>query len=589
MPETLEGKSSEDEIVKKFKEVYEDLYNSSESVEAMRELKLKLKEMINEDAINEVNKITGNKVKLACSKMKPGKSDVSGSYTSDILLNAPDVVFNHLAAIFRSFLVHGDVTVELLTCAFLPLFKGGLKDPAKTDSYRAIAGSSQLLKLFENTVLLVWGHHLASDSLQFGYKAKTSTTQCSWLVTEVCDYYLRRGTPVICVTLDCSKAFDKCKFDKLFNTLIDKNVPPIVVRALVYTYEEQTGCVKLAGHRSDNFKIQNGTRQGSVASPAFFSAYLDGILKDLRNLNLGCRVGGVWMGAAIFADDIILLSPGRSSMKQMLKVCEDYAREHNLQFSVDPSPTKSKSKAIYMCGTSKNVTYPDNLQLDDHVLPWVKQADHLGHVLSQDCNLEANARVMRAKYIEKTIEVRETFSFAHPEQVLRALDIFSSDCYGLMIHDLASPSTESIFKSWNTAVKLSWNVTRSTFTYIVENLLAKNFQTLRNQIYSRYSRFFQSLLNSSSKEVSFLANVVSRDCQSVTARNIKLVDKAAGLSPWDYSTTRIKAGLEKLPVPENNDWRFPLLLKMLEYRRSEENKLHNTDNLTQMIDSLCAS
>ena len=62
MPETLEGKSSEDEIVKKFKEVYEDLYNSSESVEAMRELKLKLNEMITEDAINEVNKITGNKV-----------------------------------------------------------------------------------------------------------------------------------------------------------------------------------------------------------------------------------------------------------------------------------------------------------------------------------------------------------------------------------------------------------------------------------------------------------------------------------------------------------------------------------------------
>jgi hypothetical protein len=212
MPECLEGKTTEDEIVKKFKEVYEDLYNSSESVEAMREIKLKLKEIITEDSMNEVNKITGKIVKMACAKMKPGKTDVSESYTSDVLLNAPDVLFDHLAAIFRSFLVHGDVTAQLLTCAFLPLFKGGLKDPAKTDSYRAIAGSSQLLKLFENTVLLLWGHLLASDSLQFGYKAKTSTTQCSWLVTEVSNYYLRRGTPVICVTLDCSKAFDKCKF-----------------------------------------------------------------------------------------------------------------------------------------------------------------------------------------------------------------------------------------------------------------------------------------------------------------------------------------------------------------------------------------
>ena len=480
-----------------------------------------------------------------------------------MILNAPGILFEHLAAIFRSFLVHEYITPQLLTCAFLPLFKGGLKNPAKTDSYRAIAGSSQLLKLFENTVLLLWGHLLTSDSLQFGYKAKTSTTQCSWLVTEVSDYYLKRGTPVICVTLDCSKAFDKCKFNKLFEKLIDKKLPAIVVRALIYMYEEQTGCVKLAGHRSDTFSIKNGTRQGSVASPIFFAVYLDGILEELRKLNLGCRIGGVWMGAAIFADDVILMSPARSSMKEMLRICETYATEHNLQFSVDPNPNKSKSKAIYMCGKSNNVVYPDRLQLYDHVLPWVKQADHLGHVLSQNCNMETNARVMKAKYIEKTLEISETFSFARPQQVLRVLDIFTSDCYGLMLHDLASPSTESIFKSWNTAVKLTWNVPRSTYTYIVENHLAKNCHTLRHQIYSRYSRFFQNLLTSSSKEVSFLANIVSRDSQSVTNKNIELVKNAAGCSPWDFSTWRIKAGLKVSPIPENDEWRISLLSKML--------------------------
>ena len=394
---------------------------------------------------------------------------------------------------------------------------------------------------------------------------------------------------MITVTLDCSKAFDKCRFDKLFGKLIDRNVPAIVVRALIFTYEEQTGCVKLAGHRSDTFPIRNGTRQGSVASPAFFSVYLDGILSALRKLNLGCRVGGIWMGAAIFADDIILMSPARSSMREMLKICEQYANEHNLQFSVDENPSKSKSKAIYMCGRVNNVVYPDNLQLNDHVLPWVQKADHLGHVLSQQCNMEANARILKAKYIEKTIDIRETFSFAHPEQIMRALDIFSSDCYGLMLHDLGSQSSESVFKAWNTAVKLTWNVPRDTYTYIVENLLARNFNSLRNQIYSRYSRFFQSLLTSSSKEVSLLANIVARDCQTVTAKNVKLVERAAGCSPWDYSTIRIKSGLKKPPAPENDDWRLPLLSKMLDLRRHEESLLNKTDNLSKMIDSLCNS
>ena len=94
----------------------------------------------------------------ACGKMKSGKVDVSGSFTSEVFLHGPPLLFDHLAALFRSFLVHGDVTEQLLCCAFLPLFKGGLKDETRIDSYRAIAGSSLVLKLFDNVVLLLWGH-----------------------------------------------------------------------------------------------------------------------------------------------------------------------------------------------------------------------------------------------------------------------------------------------------------------------------------------------------------------------------------------------------------------------------------------------
>ena len=87
--------------------------------------------------------------------MKPGKIDVSKAYSSDVFLNGPDVLFDLLAAVFRSYLIHGTVTLQILSCAFLLLFKGGLKRPDKFDSYRAIAGASKLLKLFEYVVLIV--------------------------------------------------------------------------------------------------------------------------------------------------------------------------------------------------------------------------------------------------------------------------------------------------------------------------------------------------------------------------------------------------------------------------------------------------
>ena len=223
----------------------------------------------------------------------------------------------------------------MLSCAFLPLFKGGLKDPTSTDSYRAIAGSSQLLKLFDYVVLLVWGDQLDNDSVQFGFKKKSSTTQCSWLVLEVANYYLNKGTPIVCTLLDCSKAFDKCKFSVLFQKLLDRKVPPIVIRVLIFIYEEQEGCVKLAGVHSSSFKITNGTRQGSVLSPTLFSLYLNDLLETLRQLGLGCHVAGVWVGAAGYADDLVLLAPTRETMSKMLKVCADYAEIHNLVVSTE--------------------------------------------------------------------------------------------------------------------------------------------------------------------------------------------------------------------------------------------------------------
>ena len=149
--------------------------------------------------------------------------------------------------------------LQISSSAFLPLFKGGFKNPDMSDNYRAIAGASQLLKLFEYVILIVWGDHLVSDSMQFGYKPWTSTTQCSWLVSEVASYFLRRGTAVTACLLDCSKAFDKCRFDMLFDKLMKRGLPSVVVRCLIYMYEEQTGCVKLGGKKSLTFIVTNGT------------------------------------------------------------------------------------------------------------------------------------------------------------------------------------------------------------------------------------------------------------------------------------------------------------------------------------------
>ena len=268
--------------------------------------------------------------------MKSNKSDVSGGFGSDCLLNAPDILFDLLSKIFRSWMIHGQVTSSVLVCSFIPLLKSQLKDASLPDSYRAIAGSSLILQVFERSILLIWGDCLLSDSLQFGFKKKCGTSSATWLVQEVLQHYLRQGSKPVSVVLDCTKAFDLAKFDLLFGRLLSR-LPAIVVRVLCFCYEEQQAWVKWGRNRvSDLFGISNGTRQGSVASPTFWAIYLNPLLEELRACGVGCYVAGVFMGVVGYADDLFLLAPNRKAAQIMLNICEKFAEDNNIRFSTHP-------------------------------------------------------------------------------------------------------------------------------------------------------------------------------------------------------------------------------------------------------------
>ena len=195
---------------------------------------------------------------------------------------------------------------------------GGLKDPSLTDSYRAIAGSSLLLKCFEQCILLVWGDQLHTDTLQFGFKKRCSTSTATWLVQEVLQTFLRHGRWPVAVVLDCTKAFDLARFDILFGRLLQRSVPAIVVRVLAFSYSEQLAWVRWGRVCTNgSFDINNGTRQGSVASPAFWSVYLDPLFALLRESGFGCHIGGVFVGVVGYADDLLLLAPTRDAAQKM--------------------------------------------------------------------------------------------------------------------------------------------------------------------------------------------------------------------------------------------------------------------------------
>ena len=132
------------------------------------------------------------------------------------------------------------------------------------------------------------------------------------------------------------------------------------------------------------------------------------------------------------------------------------------------------------------------------------------------------------------------FNFAEPRQVLKAIDIYCCDNYGTMIWDLHGNSAGKFFRCWNRCVKLCWKVPDSMHTLFVEHLLGAGFNTLRVNVKSQYVKFFQSLLQHKSKEVALLSNIVGRDLQSTTGKNLRCIMDQTGLNPWIASSSKVK-------------------------------------------------
>ena len=123
-------------------------------------------------------------------------------------------------------------------------------------------------------------------------------------------------------------------------------------------------------------------------------------------------------------------------------------------------------------------------------------AKHSGHELHESGSMDHDVRVKRAEYINKSTEIRETFSFASPVEVLRSLKVFAGDKYGSNLWQLGGAMAEQVYQAWNTNNKLAWNVPRGTHTYFVDRMLGCGISHVRTDVIGRYIKFLKSLRES---------------------------------------------------------------------------------------------
>ena len=180
---------------------------------------------------------------------------------------------------------------------------------------------------------------------------------------------------VYALFLDASKAFDRLNYIKLFQKLLDKKMCPITIRLLLNKYLNQKIQVKWNGKLSQPFNVSNGVRQGGVLSPLFFSIYIDELLLKLKNSGFGCNIGTYYFGALGYADDVVLLCPTKEGLRNMIRICEKYAYDHDLIFN-------GNKIILLVCGAVSECV--PKLFVNVIEVPVCHTALHLGNLISNN-------------------------------------------------------------------------------------------------------------------------------------------------------------------------------------------------------------
>ena len=213
--------------------------------------------------------------------------------------------------------------------------------------------------MFDKVLLKLQHASLYTDSLQFGFKPNSSTVICTSLLRYTIEYYNENGSDYYLLLLDASKAFDRVEYVRVFRTLSDRNMCPIVLRLLINMYINQSFQVKWNNIISSQSYVSNRVKQGGCLSPTLFSVYLNKLIETLRKNKIGSRYCSEYMGVFCYVDDLSLLCPSFTGFKEMLKTCEGYAMKHNILFNAKKSQMltydhKSKIRRLRRKGGRKN-------------------------------------------------------------------------------------------------------------------------------------------------------------------------------------------------------------------------------------------
>ncbi len=296
-------------------------------------------------------------------------------------------------------------------CAEIFILYKGKGDFTLPDSYRGIALCCILAKVFERLLLFRlkrwWKQSSFFSFSQFGFRTGSSTVDAVFVLQYIVNFVCRlHRSPLHATFIDLRKAFPSVSRPALFQFLNDHGVPHPLTSAIRAFYQLTTARLRVGSFLSRCFAVSLGLLEGSILSPLLFSILFSVVWQivnpsDFPVIGSVFCVDDVWVLA--FADDLVILSPSRAKLAQVLEKLDLEFKKFNLEMNL----AKTEVMTFLPRGT-RSTQVPPQVVIRSHALTEVQSFRYLGVLISNFGSLAGHLDLVtqRAKIAaQKTVDM----------------------------------------------------------------------------------------------------------------------------------------------------------------------------------------
>ena len=412
----VDGCSSKQTIANAFGKCFQNnsVPNNKSKVEELdRKFATKYSEFSRNQSNNSQYSVSLKTVIDAICGMKSGKCADSNGFSAEHFHNAPLILLKRLTFLFTKMLKHGFVPSEFKFGFMIPLVKDVQGNHSDVANYRGITISPIISKIFEHVLKIMFGDHLTTSTLQFGYKSKSATNHALFCLKQTVDYYINNGSRVYCSFLDASKAFDRLVHSGLFIKLIERNVPKVFLDIIIVWHDGLYCQVRWDNHYSNWFPVSAGVRQGGVLSAVLYSIYVNDLIHILQTSGIGCYFLNRFAAAFFYADDMAVIAPSIKGLQKMLDLCHLYCLEWDIKLNAQ------KSKNMFF-GKGPTPTY--TTKLDGQLIAWESKVVYLGITLKSGSSFNCCVKEKLGKFYRSLNSILRIEGYADEMVTLRLLE-----------------------------------------------------------------------------------------------------------------------------------------------------------------------